>query len=88
MQDTDHAIRHPRNHQGGGPHVLERRGSARHDDQFGRGQNTVLGRSDPTFGHDSVPKVMLGVAPAQHNFLRCLARVRRRILDKIREGRR
>ena len=27
-------------------------------------RGTVLGWSDPTFGHDSVPKVMRGVAPA------------------------
>jgi hypothetical protein len=29
----------------------------------------VLGWSDPTFSHDSVAKVMLGVAPAQQEFL-------------------
>ena len=30
------------------------------DDQFGRGQNTVLGWSDPTLAHDSVAKVNRG----------------------------
>jgi len=60
----------------------------RKNDHFGHGQNTVLGWSDPKhhFGHGTVCKS--GVAPAQHNFLRCLARVRRRILDEIGEGRR
>jgi hypothetical protein len=48
MKDTHHPIRHPRSHRGGGPNVLGRRGSARHDDHFGRGQNTVLDWSDPT----------------------------------------
>ena len=42
-----------------------RRSCACHDDQFGRGQNTGLGWSDPTFVHASVPKVLRGVAPAQ-----------------------
>ena len=32
---------------------------------IGRGQNTGLGWSDPTFAHVSVPKVIRGVAPAQ-----------------------
>jgi hypothetical protein len=42
-----------------------RRSCACHDDQFGRGQNTGLGWSDPTFVHVSVPKVIREVAPAQ-----------------------
>ncbi len=42
-----------------------RRSCAWHDDPFGRGQNTGLGWSDPTFVHVSVPKVIRGVAPAQ-----------------------
>ena len=42
-----------------------RRSCAGRDDQMGRGQNTGLGWSDPTFVHASVPKVIRGVAPAQ-----------------------
>jgi hypothetical protein len=42
-----------------------RRSCSCHGDQFGRGQNTGLGWSDPTFAHVSVPKVIRGVAPAQ-----------------------
>ena len=45
--------------------VRSRRSYAWHNDQFGRGQNTGLGWSDPTFVHGSVPKVIRGVAPAQ-----------------------
>ena len=45
--------------------IRSRRSYAWHNDQFGRGQNTGLGWSDPTFAHVSVPKVLRGVAPAQ-----------------------
>ena len=45
--------------------VRSRRSCTWHDDEFGRGQNTGLGWSDPTFVHVSVPKVIRGVAPAQ-----------------------
>jgi hypothetical protein len=37
---------------------------ARRDGQFGRGQNTGMGWSDPTLAHGSVAKVTRGVAPA------------------------
>jgi hypothetical protein len=60
MKDTDHHIRHPRGHLGGRASAQRTRGCAWRDDQFGRGQNTVLGWSDPTFAHDSVAKVMPG----------------------------
>ena len=69
MKDTDHHMRHPRGHLGDRASVQGTRGCAWRDDQFGRGQNTVLGWSDPTFAHGSVAKVMLGVAPAQQEFL-------------------
>ncbi len=64
MKDTDHLMRHPRGH-------FSDRASAQgtscawHDDQFGRGQNTMLGWSDPTFCHWLVAKRPLEVAPAQ-----------------------
>ncbi len=64
MKDTDHPIRHPRGHLVDRASAQGTRGCAWRDEQFGRGQNAVLGWSDPTFAHGSVPKVMLGVAPA------------------------
>ena len=60
MKDTDHHMRHPRGHLGHRASAQETRGCAWRDDQFGRGQNTVLGWSDPTFAHDSVAKVSRG----------------------------
>ena len=42
----------------------EHRGCASRGIGFGHRQNTRMGWSDPTFGHDSVAKVRLGVAPA------------------------
>jgi hypothetical protein len=65
MKDTDHPIRHLRVHLGDRANAQGTRGCARRDDQFGRGQNPLLGWSDPTFTHGSVAKVMPGVAPAQ-----------------------
>jgi hypothetical protein len=65
MKDTDHPIRHPSVHLRISTRVRNRRSCTCHDDQFGRGQNTGLGWSDPTFAHVSVPKVIRGVAPAQ-----------------------
>ena len=65
VKDTDHHIRHPLRHPRIFGRVRSRRGCTWHDDQFGRGQNTGLGWSDPTFVHGSVPKVIRGVAPAQ-----------------------
>ena len=64
MKDTDHPIRHPCGHFGHRPSAQRTRGCAGRDDQFGHGQNTGMGWSDPTFAHGSVAKVMRGVAPA------------------------
>jgi hypothetical protein len=64
-KDTVHPIRHHSVHPWIFGRVRSRRSCACHDDQFGRGQNTGLGWSDPTFAHVSVPKVIRGVAPAQ-----------------------
>jgi len=64
MKDTDHPMRHPGGHLGHRPSGQRTRGCAWRDDQFGRGQNAGMGWSDPAFGHGSVPKAMLGVAPA------------------------
>jgi hypothetical protein len=60
MKVTDHAIRHPRGHPGQRASALGTRGWVWSEDQVGRGQNSVLGWSDPTFAHGSVAKVMLG----------------------------
>jgi hypothetical protein len=65
MKDTDHPFRHLLRHLRIFERVRNRRSCAWHNDQFGRGQNTGLGWSDPTFVHVSVPKVIRGVAPAQ-----------------------
>jgi hypothetical protein len=65
MKDTDHPFRHLLRHLRIFGRVQNRRSCAWHNDQFGRGQNTGLGWSDPTFVHVSVPKVIRGVAPAQ-----------------------
>ncbi len=68
MKDKDHHIRHPRGHFGDRASAQGTRGCAWRDDQFGRGQNTVLGWSDPTFAHGSVPKVTRGsLQPNQWN---------------------
>jgi hypothetical protein len=65
MKDTDHPVRHPSVHLRISRRVRNGRSCASGDDQFGHGQNTGLSWSDPTFAHVSVPKVTLGVAPAQ-----------------------
>src|SRR6266404_3309078 len=67
MKHPDHHMRHPRGHLGDRASAQGTRGCAWRDDQFGRGQNPVLGWSDPTFAHGSVAKS--GVAPAQHRVL-------------------
>jgi hypothetical protein len=65
MKDTDHPIRHPLRHRRIFGRARNRGDYTQRSDQFGRGQNTGLGWSDPTFAHDSVPNVIRGVAPAQ-----------------------
>src|SRR6266699_6027891 len=65
MKYPDHHMRHPRGHLGDPASAQGTRGCAWRDDQFGRGQNPVLGWSDPTFAHGSVAKLIPGVTPAQ-----------------------
>jgi len=65
MNHTDHPVVHFFVHLMIFRTVRSRRSYAGHDDQFGHGQNTGLGWSDPTFAHVSVPKVIRGVAPAE-----------------------
>jgi hypothetical protein len=60
MKYKDHHTRHPRGHHGDRASTQGTRTCAWGDDQFGRGQNTVLGWSDPTFAHDCVAKVNRG----------------------------
>src|SRR6266436_8094069 len=68
MKDTDHHMRHPRGYLGDRASVQGTRGCAWRDDQFGRGQNPVLGWSDPTFAHGSVAKVTRGSLQPDKNF--------------------
>ena len=65
MKDTNHPVVHLSVHLRIFGRAESRRGCGCDDDQFGRGQNTGLGWSDPTFVHVSVSKVIRGVAPAQ-----------------------
>jgi len=65
MKYTVHPLVHLSVHVRISRRVRSRRSCASRDDHFGRGQNTGLGWSDPTFGHGNVPKVIRGVAPAQ-----------------------
>ena len=65
MKHTVHPLVHSSVHLRISRRAQNRRRCAWYDDQFGRGQNTGLGWSDPTFVHVSVPKVIRGVAPAQ-----------------------
>jgi hypothetical protein len=61
-----HPVRHPRVHLGDGVSIRRRRGCARQNAEVGRGQDTLLGWSDPTFAHGSVPKVSRGsLQPSQ-----------------------
>jgi hypothetical protein len=69
MKDTDHHLRHPRGHLGARASAQETRGCVCRDDQFGRGQNTVLGWSDPTFAYGSVAKVIPGSLQPTRRFL-------------------
>ena len=65
MKDTNHPVVHLSVHLRIFGRAESRRSCGCDDDQFGRGQNTGLGWSDPTFVHVPVPKVIRGVAPAQ-----------------------
>src|SRR5260370_37634127 len=65
MKDPDHHMCHPRGHLADRTSAQGTRGCAWPDDRFGRGQNPVLGWSDPTFAHGSMAKLIPGVAPAQ-----------------------
>jgi hypothetical protein len=60
MKYKDHHMRHSRRHLGDRASAQGRRGCAWRDNQFGRGQNPVLGWSDPTLAHDCVAKVNRG----------------------------
>ncbi len=69
MKHTHHHMRHPRGHLGDRASAQGTRGCSWRDDQFGRGQNTVLGWSDPTFAHGSVPKVSRGSLQSTKRFV-------------------
>jgi len=63
MKDTDHYMRHPRGHLGDQANAQGTRACAWREEQFGRGQNTALGWSDPTFWQSIRPKVLSGSLP-------------------------
>ncbi len=65
MKHTVHPIVHFPVHRRIFGNARSKRSYAWHNDQFGRGQNTGLGWSDPTFVHVSGPKLIRGFAPAQ-----------------------
>src|SRR6266849_5657717 len=88
-KDTDHPISHPWVHPAVRASARRRRGCIWRDDYFGRGQNTLLGGSDPTFAYGSVAKVMLGVAPVLKEIPArvlpaCVARIRTKQVKKVR----
>jgi hypothetical protein len=57
---ASHPLSHRSSHLGVTRSSWEHEGCAWRDYQFGRGQNTVLGWSDPTFWHCPVAKVTAG----------------------------
>jgi hypothetical protein len=60
MKTTHHPAVHLSVHRSANRSWEERRGCAWRDSQFGRGQNTELGWSDPTFGSFQPPKDLVG----------------------------
>jgi hypothetical protein len=60
MRDPDHHIRHPRGHLGDRVSAKRTSGCVWRDDQFGRGQNTLLGWSDPRFTLGTEPCAKVG----------------------------
>src|SRR5260370_1366776 len=66
--------------------LTEHIGCARHDDEFGRGQNTELGGSDPTFDGFQPPKVLWGRSrPSRRKGDRVLAACRSRRVQVVRQ---
>jgi len=68
MKGPDYPMRHPRGHHGDRASAQGTRGCGWPDDQLGRGQNPVLGWSNPTFAHGSVAKVTHGSVQPNKNF--------------------
>jgi hypothetical protein len=84
MKYKDHHMRHSRRHFGDRASAQGRRGCAWRDDQFGRGQNPVLGWSDPTFAHDCVAKVNRGsLQPNKKLPAVCAARIWAKQVQKV-----
>ncbi len=71
MKDPDHPMRHTRGHHGGRASAQGTSRYAWRDDQFGRGQNPVLGWSDTIIAHGSVAKVNRGSLQPNKNFFPC-----------------
>ena len=68
MKYPDHHMRHPRGHNGDRASAQGTRGCAWRDDQFGRGQNPVLGWSDPLLHTIPWPKCLVGRSSPTRNF--------------------
>jgi hypothetical protein len=66
MKYKDHHMRHPHGHLGARASAQGTRSCAWPDDQFGRGQNPVLGWSDPTFSAFIRPKSSWGRSRPLH----------------------
>ena len=67
MKDTGHPPSHPRVHLGDRVSAEKRGVYLRKKEEFGHGQDTVLGWSDPGFWPRSVANPTRGVAPAQQD---------------------
>ncbi len=65
MKDTNHCVHHSRRHRSARASVRDKKQLNGTERANWAHRGTVLGWSDPTFAHDSVAKVIRGVAPAQ-----------------------
>jgi len=87
MKDTVHPTRHPRVHLGDPASAPRRRTCARRNGDSGRGQNTVLGGSDPTFGGFQPPKPKWGRSrPSRRKRDRVLAACRKPRMQGVRQN--
>jgi len=83
MKYKDHHTRHPRGHLGDRASAQGARGCAWRDDQFGRGQNPVLGWSEPHFcTRFRAQSDAWGRSSPRGDSFRCFARACRRILRR------
>jgi hypothetical protein len=74
MKDTDHFLTGVPFTSAVNGSIEEHRGCARRDIQFGRGQNTGVGWSDPTFGGFQPPKDFVGSLQKKVRIAHCTLR--------------